>query len=114
MSEFISKYWLGVLNFVVMQWMFIRIFRCEQPRTVGFNLDGVSFSHGGVMTARGNVTSVVSRWYTIGGPVVPLTGWVVPFIFLTKKIIQVRITGESVVKFMTHGKNLQTRPGSQN
>jgi hypothetical protein len=77
---------LGLLNFCLLQFFFIRLTRCERKVITKFDLESIDLMPGGVFVPSGRVREFeIESWYAIQYWIVPFTGWSSDFVYLGRK-----------------------------
>lgn len=75
---------LTLINYIV-QFLFIRITRCEDKVVTQFNLQSVSLMRDGKYSTIGTPTYTIYWWHSIQYWILPLSGWFnTSFIYLNK------------------------------
>ena len=90
--------WLGLVNMLVFQWLFIRLTKCEENRVEEYALHSFDIMGNGGMSSRGSGKIVTYEWYAFQYWVLPLTGWKNKFIYLNKEPKFIQVSKKKVVK----------------
>jgi hypothetical protein len=89
--------WLGLVNKLLFQWLFIRLTRCQEKRIENYTLHSFDIMRDGNLASRGAGETKTYQWYSFQFWILPLTGWNSNFIYLNKTPKFIRVSKERLV-----------------
>lgn len=93
--------WLKWINRIILQWLFIRLTRCEEKIVEEYKFHSVSLMSDMSLSARGEAKLTKRSWYSLKLFVIPLSGYltVLPdMICFPKESIYLKVSKISKVK----------------
>lgn len=89
--------WLKFVNMFLLQWLFMRLSRCEEKTIQSFGLSHIGVMQDGSFQPAGTIKYKTYRWYALQFWVIPFTGWQGSFMHVFKSPTFIRITPKKVI-----------------
>lgn len=88
---------LKALNVFLLQWLFVRLTKCQETVVSDFTLLGYDSLPNGNVSSKGVAIKKTYQWYSLQMWILPCTGWWSDFIYLNKNPYFLKITKRKLI-----------------